>query len=110
MIDNPDKTETLLASLEANLPIWARPTQRLAAQLRRHCPGMVVPETFAVVKLFYSGDDGGILCTLDFGDPATKNVPVVSITHLTFDPTAPLAREIDAYQRHRIKKLRKLGR
>jgi hypothetical protein len=31
---------------------------------------------------------------------------VVSITHLTFNRNAPLFREIEAYQRHRIKKLK----
>ena len=110
MIDLPDKTGTLLDGLEDNLPIPARPTPRLVAALRQQCPGMVVPATFQVVKIFYAGDEGGILCTLDFGDPATKNVPIVSITHLAFDGTVLLAREIEGYQRHRIKKLRQQGR
>jgi hypothetical protein len=30
-----------------------------------------------------------------------------SITHLKFDPRLPLAREITAYQKHRVKKLRR---
>ena len=33
----------------------------------------------------------------------------VSITHLTFDRRLPLAREIAAYQKHRIKRLRRSG-
>ena len=110
MIDIPDKTGTLLDGLEDHLPIRARPTPRLVAALRQQCPGLAVPATFNVVKIFYAGDEGGILCTLDFGDPASKNVPIVSITHLAFDRTVPLAREIEGYQRHRIKKLRQQGR
>jgi hypothetical protein len=35
---------------------------------------------------------------------------VVSITHLAFDRRGPLSREIDAYQRHRIKKLKRQRR
>jgi hypothetical protein len=33
----------------------------------------------------------------------------VSITQLRFASTAPLAREIAAYQKHRMKRLRRLG-
>ena len=31
----------------------------------------------------------------------------VSITHLTFDRRLPLAREIAAYQKHRVKRMRR---
>jgi hypothetical protein len=31
----------------------------------------------------------------------------VSITHLTFDRRLPVAREIAAYQKHRIKRIRR---
>jgi hypothetical protein len=47
-----------------------------------------------------------ILCTLDVGGPETEIVHLVSITHLTFNRNIPLAREIEAYQRHRNKKLK----
>jgi hypothetical protein len=49
---------------------------------------------------------GGILCGLDIGGAETEAAHVVSITHLTFDRRVPLSREIEAYQRHRIKKLK----
>jgi hypothetical protein len=49
---------------------------------------------------------GGILYGLDIGGAQTKTPHVVSITHLTFDRRVPLSREIEAYQRHRSKKLR----
>jgi hypothetical protein len=49
---------------------------------------------------------GGILCGLDIGGAETQAAHVVSITHLTFDRRVPLSREIEAYQRHRIKKLK----
>jgi hypothetical protein len=51
----------------------------------------------------YSGDVGGILCCLDIGGPDTKSAHIVSITHLTFNRNIPLAREIEAYERHRNK-------
>ncbi len=48
------------------------------------------------------GDEGGIVCQLDFGHEAGEKAFFVSITHLTFDRRLPLAREIAAYQKHRI--------
>ena len=33
----------------------------------------------------------------------------MSITHLTFDRRLPLAREIAAYQKHRVKRIRRSG-
>lgn len=42
---------------------------------------------------------------LDIGAD-TKAQCIVSITHLTFARRIPLFRQIDAYQRHRIKKLK----
>ena len=67
---------------------------------------MTVPKKCNVTSVFYTGDMGGILCGLDMGGTETDYADVVSITHLAFDRRAPLSREIDAYQRHRIKKLK----
>jgi len=54
------------------------------------------------------GDDGGIACHLDFGFTDTENAHIVSITHLRFDRKHPLARKIEAYCKHRVKRLKKL--
>lgn len=56
------------------------------------------------------GDGGGIMCYLDFGFNDSENVYIVSITHLTFDRGPPLARQIKAYCKHRIKRLKKIYR
>ena len=57
--------------------------------------------------MHYVGDEGGIVCRLDFGHEDTEKVFFASITHLTFDRRMPLAREIAAYQKHRIKRIRR---
>ena len=54
------------------------------------------------------GDEGGIASALDFGFSDPKEVHIVSITHLKFDPRHPLAREIETYCKHRIKRIKKL--
>ncbi len=48
------------------------------------------------------------MCTLDFGLDDSKQVYVVSITHLRFDGKSALSRAVVAYQRHRVKKLKQL--
>ena len=55
------------------------------------------------------GDEGGIVCKLDLGREDGAKAFFVSITHLVFDPRTPLAREIAAYQKHRLKRLRRVG-
>jgi hypothetical protein len=69
-------------------------------------PDISIPSRCNVIDVIYSGDFGGIVCCLDIGGPDTKSAHLVSITHLIFNRNVPLAREIEAYQRHRIKKLK----
>jgi hypothetical protein len=59
-----------------------------------------------VISIFYMGEEGGIMCRLDIGGSDTKTPYIVSMTHLDFNRRVPLFRQIDAYQRHRIKKLK----
>ena len=106
MIDDPWETDLLIALLKESLPLEARITQYLAGPLLEKSPDMTIPKKCNVTSVFYTGDMGGILCSLDMGGTETDYAHVVSITHLAFDRRARLPREIDAYQRHRIKKLK----
>jgi hypothetical protein len=55
-----------------------------------------------------AGDEGGIVCKLSVVGEAGKKLEFfVSTTHLDFDRRSPLTREIVAYQKHRVKKLRR---
>jgi hypothetical protein len=58
-----------------------------------------------ITAVSYAGDEGGIMCRLEI--PRNENAVHISITYLRFDPRLPLAREITAYQRHRMKHLRR---
>jgi hypothetical protein len=106
MIDNPSKTNLLMAMLKESLPIQTMITPYLARVLAKQSPDISIPAQCSVIDVFYTGDIGGILCCLDIGGPDTKSPLLVSITHLTFNRHAPLAREIEGYQRHRNKKLK----
>jgi hypothetical protein len=105
MIDNPQQVERLLANITDALPMPARVTPELAATLRQ--PDVVaVPPTCSITSVSYAGDEGGIMCRLDFG-PEYENVVYTSITHLRFDPRLSLTRDITAYQKHRVKRIRR---
>ena len=106
MIDDPWKTELLMSMLTEALPIEANVTQYLAGELMQKSPEITIPKKCNVTSIFYTGDMGGILCGLDIGGAEARTAHVVSITYLTFDRRVPLSREIVAYQRHRIKKLK----
>lgn len=73
---------------------------------REWLPSTSPVTTCQVIDVFNLGDEGGIACSLDIGGPEAKNAHIVSITHLIFDRRSPLFREIDAYQRRRVKKLK----
>jgi len=109
MIDHPDITERLIAKLNGALPIAARLTPKLQDALRRQNDGSTIPGQAAITSISYAGDEGGIVCKLDLGSEVEK-AAFASITHLRFDPRLPLAREIAAYQRHRVKRLQRQPR
>ena len=106
MIDNPDHAERLLAKLQAALPLPARLTPELAATIQTQNPSSDIPPACAITWISYAGDEGGIVCRLDFR-PEIENAAFVSITHLRSDPRLPLARDIAIYQKHRVKRLRR---
>jgi len=108
MIDDPDKTSRLLSALEASLPVETRLSGPVMQLLAKQFADRVLPAKCNVVRVFYVGDEGGITCALDFG-PDIKEQHLVSITHLIFERKVPLYSQIDAYQRHRNKKLKKLA-
>ena len=102
MIDRPE--QRLMERLGTALPIPAHMTPEVRMTLRRQ-RGVTVPADCSVTGISYAGDEGGIVCRLEA--PAEMAGAVfASITHLRFDPRLPLTREIIAYQKHRVKRLR----
>jgi hypothetical protein len=107
MIDEPRKTQLLMAGLKESLPIPAIIPPQLARKLAEGKPQSSIPSRCNVIDVIYSGDVGGVLCNLDVDGREAKEVHLVSITQLSFSRNVSLFREIEAYQRHRIKKLKK---
>ncbi len=59
-----------------------------------------------ITQVHYAGDEGGIVCGLALAADLGGKTVFTSITHLLFDRRMPLAREIAAYQKHRVKRMR----
>ena len=106
MIDNPEKSAILIAKLKALLPIEAGLPKDLRRTLETKSPEIPIPPRCQVVDLLNLGNEGGVACCLDIGGADTEAVHIVSMTHLLFDRRSPAFRDIDNYQRHRVKKLR----
>jgi hypothetical protein len=109
MIDNPEQVERLLARLQAALPVPARLTPEAAATLQaQNAAAGKIPPVCSITWVSYAGDEGGIVCKVEFGHE-TEEAVFISITHLRFDPRLPLAREITAYQKRRVRRLERRG-
>jgi hypothetical protein len=109
MIDNPAQVERLLAKLQAALPVPTRLRPEAAALLQaRNAVAGEIPPACSITWVSYAGDEGGIMCGLDFGHE-TEPAVVTSITHLRFDPRLALAGDITAYQKRRVKRLQRQG-
>jgi hypothetical protein len=98
MLDKPDKTRELMAILKAA----ACPT---SLRISRGNRDRLSSSPLTVSGVSYLGDVGGIACHVQPED--VDSVIVVSLTHVRVPRTLPFAAEVLAYQKHRIKKLKK---
>jgi hypothetical protein len=110
MIDDYDEAMALLHKMEAQLPIPARPTSALARSMKDKGIHMAHNEQLAIKRVFYMGDEGGLMCDVTpQGAEAKKEAVVCSLTHLRVDSRHPLAGEIRTYQQERTRKLAQQG-
>ena len=108
MIDNPGAVATLMEQLKGQLPLPVFPTKELVRTLRRRGVKASVDRALTIKRVFYAGDEGGIVCDVTPGQGA-KEVFVVSLTHLRVDPDHQLFAAILAYQRERVRRLAAAG-
>jgi len=106
VIDNPEKTARLLAALKATVPFEVELTERLAKHLCAQNVAGADKMHHTVSDLSYAGDEGGIVCHLVSPEEG-GSVLVVSLTQVHAPRSIPLASEVVAYQKHRVKKLKK---
>src|SRR5271154_2834569 len=64
MLDNPEKTTKLLATLKAAVPFEVELTDRLIKRLRVQHHAGADQKHHTVSDLSYAGDEGGIVCQI----------------------------------------------
>jgi hypothetical protein len=104
-IDDYDSATSLSNQLDASVPFNVRPGKPLLKMMKSKGTPMSAARDYAVEKVMYSGDEGGILCMLQ-GAATDKEIVGASITHLVIDPGHPLAESVRAYQKQRNHRLR----
>jgi hypothetical protein len=105
MLDLPDKTEALLDAMERALPFEVSLMPQLIAGLAKQQRPMLVKPVETVTDISYAGDEGGIMCHITPSD--VDSMVVVSLTHVRVPRTLTFAAAALAYQKHRVKKLKK---
>lgn len=105
MLDRPEKTEALLDAMEQTLPFEVGLMPELIVGLARQQRPVAVKPVETVTDISYAGDEGGIMCHITPSD--ADGMVVVSLTHVRVPRTLPFAAAALAYQKHRVKKLKK---
>jgi hypothetical protein len=108
MIDDLGTIEPLMERMRAAVPMRAHVGRDVLQTLRREAPEASLSHQCNVTEVRYAGDEGGILCTLEFDNHASKAAYIVSITHVKFERRNPLWRDIEGYKKRRSKRLRRL--
>jgi hypothetical protein len=93
MIDNPEQVERLVSKLRESLPLVAMLTPEVAAIVREQSPAVERSQGFAITRVDYAGDEGGIVCKVELGPNNEDRALFASITHLRFDQSVPVGRE-----------------
>jgi hypothetical protein len=105
MIDDPRKTSELIADLQNAVPFDVDLSPQLVAMLKIKLTNFDTTSRYAISQVSYAGDAGGIMCRI--ASDASSDGVVVSLTHLIVRNPLPFANAVAAYQRHRVKKLKK---
>ena len=99
------KAGQLVKEIEAHLPLPVYATPELSSSLREQGKRVSVDEELKVTSVFDPDDMVGILCAIDSEDP--EAVFVISLTHLRIGSDHPLRSRIEAYQKARVRSLRR---
>jgi hypothetical protein len=105
MLDKPEETYQLLATLNAAVPFDVELPPSLIVHLLAQHTAVPVNRRHSVSKVSYLGDEGGIACHIV--PEESDNVLVVSLTHVRVHRSLPFSTAVFDYQKHRVKKLKK---
>jgi hypothetical protein len=109
VIDNPEQVERLVARMKDSLPLFAIVGHEVAAVFDEQSRGVDPLRRYPITQVDYAGDEGGIVCKVELGPQNDDKALFASITHLRFGQADPIGRQIAAYQKHRIRRLRRIA-
>ena len=97
MIDDIKEVTELIERMKTELPIPAYPTKSLCNSMKYdNNIKLKSKHLLKITDVLYMGDEGGIGCAISFND--SKELLVISLTHLRIKEIHPLIKEIKAYQ------------
>lgn len=96
----------LTEKLEKEIPITAYPIRELVQIFRDKRNPITLKSKLTITNVFNSGDISGIICSIKEND---DNVIACSLTHLIFEPTFHLYKDIIDYQQKRFKRIMQLN-
>ena len=102
MIDDYSEVVDFISKMEKALPIPLYPPKAFVHSMREKGMKIKPKREVSIEKIFYLGDEGGIMCAVK--NPGKENI-IVSLTHLHVKANHPLAKDIRAYQMRRKEKL-----
>jgi hypothetical protein len=108
MIDDYARAMELMKKIEDQLPIPVGLGNPVKRTLREKGLTVSRDQKNEIKRVFYFGDEGGIMCDVTPAKDA-KEAVVVSLSHLLIPTQHPLAQEIRAYQRERTRRLAQSG-
>jgi len=97
----------LTKKLENEIPITAYPIRELVQIFRQNGNPITLKSKLTITSVFNTGDVSGIMCTVEVNEDA---VHACSLTHLTFEPSFRLSKEILEYQRKRFKRIQQINK
>ena len=113
MIDDYAQAMELMQKMEEQFPIPVRLDSAVTRMLQGK--GLITArgQEFEIKRVFYFGDEGGIMCDVTPTKGAREAVVVslthLSLTHLLIPAQDSLAQEIRAYQRERVRRITQPG-
>jgi hypothetical protein len=95
--------------MKESLPLFATVSHEVAAVIHEQSRATDPLRRYPITGVDYAGDEGGIVCKVELGPENDDKALFASITHLRFGQAEPIGRQIAVYQKHRIKRPRRIA-
>ena len=109
MIDNYIEAMEIVRKMNAQLPIPACPTTTFIHAMSDNGIKVTSDQNLQIESVLYLADEGGIGCAVRLSEQQ-ENPIIASLTHIRVKASHPLAKEIEAYQIERTRKLAQANR